>query len=292
MKRTTFGGGIVIKIEEYLKKRKTDEKINEFDFEKKSENLQIFINYVIEYFNTYVDIDQLKREMLEDDIKLRGYNKLILDYNLEIQEWLLRNYANTEHRIHRPIQKYLDTCDIFLLINDDAHFRKISYKCFANLSKKYKELEDNISWLHELIRNEHEIQSNYYNSSWEDFEFELLEPSEKIIEYTNRVLKDHKINLLEWAATYIHNFYNQKNKWPIGHKLKTEYDGFYEYNYKNNKNLFNIDIIYAQVSHLPYLKGKKKLLEALLKLIYNKEVDRVDEATLQKWSNDIANLKV
>jgi hypothetical protein len=288
----TLGGGIVINIEDYIKKRKADEKLNEFDLEKKSENLQTFINYVIEYFNTYVDIDQLKREMLEEDIKLRGYNKLILDYSLEIQEWLLRNYASTGHRIHRPIQNYLKTCDVFLLINDDSHFKKISYKCFASLNKKYKELEDNLSWLHELIRNEHEIQSNHYNSSWERFEFELLEPSEKIIEYTDRVLKEYKVNLLEWAATYIHNFYDQTNKWPIGHKLKTEHEFFYDYNYKNSKNLFNIDIIYAQVSHLPYLKGKKKLLEVLLKLIYNQEIDRVDEATLQKWYDDIVSLKI
>ena len=57
----------MITIEEYIKKRKEDEKINEFDLENKSENMQIFIGYVIEYYNwmgyTLVDTS-LYNEML------------------------------------------------------------------------------------------------------------------------------------------------------------------------------------------------------------------------------------
>ncbi len=51
----------MITIEEYIKKRKEDEKINEFDLENKSENMQIFIGYVIEYYNTYIDVDKMFR---------------------------------------------------------------------------------------------------------------------------------------------------------------------------------------------------------------------------------------
>lgn len=282
----------MIKIEEYIKKRKNDEKVNEFDLENKNENMQLFISYVIEYFNTYVDIDELKREMLEEDIKLRGYNKLITEYSLDIQEWLLKLYATTGHRMHKPVQKYLDTYDVFLLINDDNHFKKVSYKCFASLGKKYKQLEDNLTWLQELIRNEHEIKSNHYNYSFDDYEFDVIAPSEKMTDYVIKTLKNHKVNLFCWAEEYVLNFDNQKNKWPAGHKLKTEYPGFYRYDYKSKKNLFNIDVIYPQVSHLPYLKGKKKMLESLLKIMWTYCITDIDDKTQILWQDEINNMRI
>lgn len=280
----------MITIEEYIKKRKEDEKINEFDLENKSENMQIFIGYVIEYYNTYIDIDEMKKKLLKEDIKLRGYNKLITDYSIDIQEWLLRYYSLTGHRLHRPVQNYLKTFDIFLLVNNDNHFNRVSHKAYAKLGKKYKGLDNNLEWLQELIREEHAIQSKHYSFEITDYSFRVLDPSENLIKYVEKTLKNHNVNLLEWSEKYVFNFSDQFNKWPVGHKVQTEYEGYYEYDYKQKKNLFNIDVIYGQVSQLPYIKGKKKMLSSLVKIMWANHIDDIDSKTLKVWKEEINNL--
>lgn len=201
-------------------------------------------------------------------------------------------YSKTGHRIHKPIQNYLNTYDTFLLLNDDSHFRKVSYKCFLSLGKKYKKLEDNLTWLQDLIKNEHLIQSDYYDLSLEKFEFRDIEPSDKMISYIEKVLKNYKVNLLSWAEKYALNFDKQVSKWPIGHKTKTSYQGIYDYDYNSKNNPFNIDIIYGQVSHAPFLKGKKKMLEYLVKIMYATQIEEIDDATKKVWIQEINDMKI
>ena len=44
-----------MRLEEYLKKRKEEDGINEYDIEKREENAQICAKYVQEYFNDYLN---------------------------------------------------------------------------------------------------------------------------------------------------------------------------------------------------------------------------------------------
>ena len=44
-----------MKLEEYIVKRKTEDGINEYDFEHRIQNTQICVNYIFEYFNNYLE---------------------------------------------------------------------------------------------------------------------------------------------------------------------------------------------------------------------------------------------
>ena len=45
---------------------------------------------------------------------------------------------------------------------------------------------------------------------------------------------------------------------------------------KAKKNKFNIDSIYSQISTLPYIKGRKKILEILVMYYWQKDISPVD----------------
>ena len=45
----------MLKLEEYIAKRKKEDGMDEFDKSKRSENTKMAVNYVFEYFNNYLD---------------------------------------------------------------------------------------------------------------------------------------------------------------------------------------------------------------------------------------------
>lgn len=75
-----------MKIEDFIKERKKKDNINEFDVDKKMDNLHQFVNYVFEYFNLYINIDELEKEKIELNEKALKYKKELSDYSIETQE--------------------------------------------------------------------------------------------------------------------------------------------------------------------------------------------------------------
>ena len=45
-------------LEEYIAKRKQEDKLNEFDLSARAEHTRICVNYIFEFFNDYVDTVQ------------------------------------------------------------------------------------------------------------------------------------------------------------------------------------------------------------------------------------------
>ncbi len=45
----------MLSIEEYIARRKKEDRLNEFDNEARSQNLKICLDYVFEYFNNYLN---------------------------------------------------------------------------------------------------------------------------------------------------------------------------------------------------------------------------------------------
>lgn len=74
-----------MKIEDFIKERKKRDNINEFDVDKKMDNLHQFVNYVFEYFNLYINIDELEKEKIELNEKALKYKKELSDYSIETQ---------------------------------------------------------------------------------------------------------------------------------------------------------------------------------------------------------------
>lgn len=59
----------MLSLEDYIAKRKREDKLNEFDIDSKVDNLRICVNYVFEYFNQYLNIDQMEQKtFLNEDV--------------------------------------------------------------------------------------------------------------------------------------------------------------------------------------------------------------------------------
>jgi hypothetical protein len=53
-----------MKLEEYIFKRKKEDGINEYDLDKRSENIRICVNYIFEYFNNYIDTRSVEEKTI------------------------------------------------------------------------------------------------------------------------------------------------------------------------------------------------------------------------------------
>jgi hypothetical protein len=65
----------LLSLEEYINKRKKEDKINEFDIDSKMDNMRICVNYVFEYFNHYLDDSKMDEKTALNNEKLEKYKK-------------------------------------------------------------------------------------------------------------------------------------------------------------------------------------------------------------------------
>lgn len=65
----------MFKVEEYIAKRKKEDKIDEFDFKKHSEEMASIIKYVTDYFNNYLNLEDYDYEMAKTQ---QTVNKILI----------------------------------------------------------------------------------------------------------------------------------------------------------------------------------------------------------------------
>lgn len=96
-------GDLVLTIEEYIAHRKKEDKLNEFNMAEEMKNTRICVNYVFDYFNTYLAADESFNdsfnELLDEppveqqalDVeKLKKYRSQLPEYDNTIVEWLVQ----------------------------------------------------------------------------------------------------------------------------------------------------------------------------------------------------------
>lgn len=76
----------MLTLDKFIDKRLKDDKKNSFDMNKKDSNLQDCVNYVFDYFNTYINIDEAQSMQIENDEKIMKYAKQIDKYSLDFQK--------------------------------------------------------------------------------------------------------------------------------------------------------------------------------------------------------------
>lgn len=63
----------MLSIEEYIARRKKEDKINVFNIDERNENMRLCVNYVFEYFNNYLTIAEAEEKTALKDEKLDKY---------------------------------------------------------------------------------------------------------------------------------------------------------------------------------------------------------------------------
>lgn len=259
-----------MKLEEYIAKRKKEDGINEFDLEKTAENTRICVNYIFEYFNNYLESRDADNETILHLDKIDKYRRLLNEYDLDIQEWLVSLYSSYGNFINRQMKKYL-TDDYFLLYDSEAEFRALSYEVYPKIIKKFKYLEGHSEMIFRFIKDEHRIQSRF--REYDDYYI-----SEEINEWILSTYNKYGVNIYKFCESWVEYFYNNPDMWPKGHKKKSKYYDEYhnnrpkyinesflwDYDYKQKSNLFGLDTLYRRMPKKAFIRGRKQDLEIIM----------------------------
>lgn len=273
----------MMKLEEYVEKRKKADGINEFDKNKKDENLKICVNYIFEYFNNYLNITELEEITIAKEEKLDKYRKQLKEYDLEIKEWLVKIYAEYGNFLDKSIGRRIRNEQIyFYLLSEDSEFRSLSYECYAEYIKKFPYLKGQEEMLYKFLKEYHRVESN--QSLWN-----IPIINEEIDEWVETTKNKYGVNLYRFASDWGNYFFDTPEIWGAKHRKKNNdaYKG-YEYDYKNGNNLFNIDSLYRNMPKKPFTKGKKQEFETLLMYYWLNDIVGDDDNYWNEYLNKVS----
>ena len=249
----------MLSIEEYIARRKKEDRLIEFDIDARIQNMKICVDYVFEYFNNYLNITEAEEKTVLRNEKLDKYRKQLRDYEPENREWVLRIYNDYGKQMNRYIGNILKENPFFFLYNSDSEFRNVSYDCYSKLIKRFSFLKDQTEMLFLFIKDYHRVQSQ------QRFNFGVPTISEEINDWIDKTWAKHQVNFLIFTFDWIDYFFNNEDIWPSSHRKKALNSWRkYDYDYKQKSNLFNLDSLYRKMPKYSFIKGRKQEFEILL----------------------------
>lgn len=119
-----------------------------------------------------------------------------------------------------------------------------------------------------LIRDYHKVESK------KNFNIEHSSISEEITDWIDTTWEKHQVNLLAFAYSWIHHFFDNEDTWPATHRKKSNHSWRkYDYNYKQKSNLFNLDSLYRKMPKKSFTKGRKQEFEILLMYYWLQDIE-------------------
>ncbi|WP_040437054.1 hypothetical protein [Clostridium sartagoforme] len=83
-------------MEEYIVKRKREDKLDEFDFKKHSENMANIIKYVTDYFNNYLNLEDYDYEKIKTQQTVDKFKNDIEKRYPETNEYIISYYLDNK----------------------------------------------------------------------------------------------------------------------------------------------------------------------------------------------------
>ncbi len=255
----------MLSVEEYIHKRKTEDGVNEKDKDKRMDNMQLCMNYLFEYFNQYMDSMPEDPKMVQHIQKIEKYRDRLSNYSPEIKEWLIDLYSEYGKYVNVTIRNMIED-DLFLLYDSDAEYRALSYGIYAKAIKKLPFLSGQSENLFNLLKDIHTD-----DSIMTPFHEERILPGD-VNEWVSKTYYKHGVNLFAFCYEYMNWFWQSPEVWPKNRKSKDQRRTIYtpkdfmywHYDCRYADNRFNINELYRRLPRKPFLKGKKKKLEAVM----------------------------
>lgn len=249
----------MLRLEEYIARRKKEDQIDEFDLDTRDENIRYCVNYVFEYFNHVVLTTEAEERTALKNEKLVKYEKQIQAYEPEVRSWLLHNYSEYGKKVHMIIGNILKQDELFFIYSLDREFRSLSYECYSKIIKKYPFLKEQTEMLFLFIKDYHRVESMAKG----DPEAPFISP--EITDWIQRTWKKHQVNVRAFAFQWVNHFEENHELWPKSHRVKSTYEFRpVDYDYKQKSNLFNLDSLYRKMPKKAFIKGRKQEFEMMM----------------------------
>ena len=255
----------MLSIEEYIARRKKENNLDEFDLSQKQENLRVFVNYVFEYFNSYINVSELEEREVLKDLKIEKYKDTISIYEPEVQEWLVDFYNSGGKQLNVFIGNLLSKSELFYLFHTELEFRELSYELYPKIIRRFPTLKGQSEMIFLFFKEYHKIKT--FSDGFEKFSF-----SDGLTDWLNQTRNKYKVNISIFAQYWVKHFYDNEDMWPVTHRSESAFKyKKYDYNYKQKNNLFNLDTLFGRICTKPFMKGRKKDLEVLMMYYFMNE---------------------
>lgn len=257
----------MLTLEDYIGKRKKEDCINEFNPDSKEDNLRTCVNYVFEYFITYLNLSIHEQRTVLRDENAAKYRQSLSAYEPNVQEWLVNTYIESGKQINKAIMILLAKERFFFLTSSERDFRELSYEIYAKIAKRTPTVKGQAEMIYQFIKEYHRVKS-YEN------DFEKLELPHPITLWLSDVRNKYRVDITIFALQWVSYFSDNMNLWPRGYKIKNDYSyQGYDYDYRQISNLFNLDDLYRSLTKKIFLRGHKQELELLLMYFWLHDID-------------------
>lgn len=249
----------MLSIEEYIARRKKEDRLDEYDLNQRTENLKTCVNYVFEYYNNYLNISEAEEKTALKEEKIDKYRQQLRDYDPDVRDWLCKIYDEHGKQINLNIGRILKQDEFFLLYDSEREFRSISYECYSQLIKKLPFLKDQTEMLFQFIKGHHRYISQ--RSYLAKFPF----ITEELNAWIDKTWAKYNVSVLAFAHDWVLSFCSDEDCWPASHRKKSQTSWQkYDYDYKQKSNLFNLDSLYRRMPKKSFTRGRKQEFEILM----------------------------
>ena len=257
----------MLKLEEYIAKRKSEDGMNEFDKELRIKNNRIAINYVLEYFENYIDLSESDEQTIVKTKKTEKYRKALRAHSPDVIDWLVNLNIVYGCWLDRVIVHQIND-PYFFLYTEDEEFNTMAYKIYYKLIDKYKYLNGAQEKIKDFLIGHQRKEAGF--PKW----FRNIRITDEIDLWIQETYKKFGINLYKCFSEYVDSYLSEPNRWPVSCKIKSKYyEKFkdiapssslcWEYDISKSDDIFELNSFYRDMPKKPFIKGKKHYIEIL-----------------------------
>ncbi|MCH4183414.1 MAG: hypothetical protein LKF48_09700 [Prevotella sp.] len=260
----------MLKIEDYIKQRKCEDGLNEFDMKERQSNNARIVEYCNDYFSNYLAQDDIQQKQKENEYKAEKYRVQLAEYSIDVQDWIVNIFR--DHNIRMTTLAAQNLKDpLYLLFSSDNDYAKLNRKLFPILHKKYPWLHGSSQMLEKFTREYiHYLNTTDWRSSDCDrFQHYKDANSDKLTKWVEDTRVNYGIDLQAFATAYIDWYLETPSLWD----RRIPWEGYadrYDYDIENSKDLLSISKLYVKINDKPYMQDRYNELLALLLVTYNK----------------------
>lgn len=246
----------VLTIEEYITKMKRADKLDEFDYIKIPENMSSVMKYVMSYFNEYLtmescDAEKIKLQRATDKLEEEAATRFPRS-----KEFVVEFYLSTRLRIDKLVDNWLKKVRYLDLFYSEDDFSTLAAD-YCSSKTAGVDMQHRLDQIKTLMAELKDF--NTYELDFAD----MIRLDRGLVAWIKDTYRDYGVNLITFSSNVSEAYYHRYVKY----ERREHGDGGYyinNYNHRYNDNPFDIDEIYRDNKHRPFLENKRGELEMLV----------------------------
>jgi len=247
----------MLTIDEYIAKMKKADKMDEFDYLKQSENMAAVIKYVMTYFNEYLTLETCDAEAIKMKHKRDKLEQEIENKYPKSKEFILDFYMQQRIGIHKEVKKWLEDLSYYPFFYSEDDFSSAAVDFCSGYKLKNGNMNEYRSNIQVLMAEIKQCDTEEPGPS------EMIHLDSSLVAWVRDTYRQYGVNLFSFAYDHAYSYYQRYVKYERGQWGEGSYY-VNNYNHRYNNNPFDLDRIYEDNKHRPFLQDKRGELEMLV----------------------------